>query len=95
MQYRSYIGTWTWINNQLSGTKLRPDKSTVIKNNIVYPIAVTTENCVVYDRLTACYYVLLTTEQFTNVNLCKAILNEFELKVGSTDFVVDGVHYVI
>lgn len=95
MQYGSYIGTWTWINNQLSVTKLRPNESTTIKNNIVYPTADTTENCVVYDRLTACYYVLLTAEQFTDVILCKAILNEFELKVGSTDFVVGGIHYVI
>ena len=95
MQYMSYIGTWTWNNLQLSVTKLRPDESTIIRNNIVYPTAGTTENCVVYDRLTACYYVLLTAEQFTDVKLCKAILNEFELKVGSTDFVVDGIHYVI
>ena len=95
MQYISYIGTWIWINNQLSVTKLRPDESTIIENNIVYPTADTTENCVVYDRLTACYYVLLTAEQFTNVNLCKAIITEFELKVGSTDFVIDGIHYVI
>lgn len=95
MQYGSYIGTWTWNNNQLSVTKSRPDESTVVQNNIVYPTAVTTENCVVYDRLTACYYVLLTAEQFTDVKLCKAIITEFELKVGSTDFVVDGIHYVI
>lgn len=95
MQYMSYIGTWTWINNQLSVTKLHPDKSTIIKNNIVYPTAVTTENCVVYDRLTACYYVLLTAGQFTDVKLCKSIIEEFELKVGSTDFVVDGIYYVI
>lgn len=95
MQYRSYIGTWTWVNNQLSVIKLRPDESTVVKNNIVYPTADTTEDCVVYDRLTACYYVLVTAEQFTDVELCKAIVNKFELAVGSTDFVVDGVHHVI
>lgn len=95
MQYLSYIGTWTWVNNQLSVTKLRPDESTVIKNNIVYPTTGTTNNCVVYDRLTACYYVLLTVEQFVDVKLCKAIIDEFELKVGSMDFVVDGIHHVI
>lgn len=95
MQYLSYIGTWTWNNNQLSVTKSRPDESTVVQNNIVYLIAVTTENCVVYDQRTACYYVMLAAEQFTDVTLCKAIMNEFELKVGSTDFVVDGVHYVM
>ena len=95
MQYMSYIGTWIWINAQLSVTKLCPDESTVVKDNIVYPTADTTENCVVYDRLTACYYVMLTAEQFTDVTLCKAIITEFELKVGSTDFVVDGIHYVI
>jgi len=94
MQYGSYIGTWTWINNQLSVTKSRPDESTVVTDNIVYPTAVATENCVVYDQRTACYYVLLSAEQFTNVELCKAIITEFELKVGSTDFVVDGIHYV-
>ena len=95
MQYRSYIGTWTWVNAQLSVIKLRPDESTVIENNIVYPTLDTTENCVIYDMLTACYYVLLTAEQFTNVNLCKTIVAEFGLKVGSTDFVVDGIHYVL
>lgn len=95
MQYGSYVGTWAWNNNQLSVTKSRPDESTVVQNNIVYPAADTTNDCVVYDRLTACYYVLLTAEQFTNVELCKAILNEFELKVGSIDFVVDGIHHVI
>ncbi len=95
MQYQSYIGTWTWINAQLSVTKLRPNESTVIRNNIVYPTADTTNDCVVYDQLTACYYVLLTAEQFTNVELCKAIINEFKLKVGSMDFVVDGIHHVI
>lgn len=95
MQYGSYIGTWTWNNNQLSVTKSRPDESTVVQNNIVYPTAVTTENCVVYDSLTACYYVLLTAEQFTDVKLCRAIINEFELKADSTDFVVDGRHYVL
>ena len=95
MQYNSYIGTWTWSNNQLSVTKLRPDESTVINSNYVYPTVSSTADCVIYDRHTACYYVILTAEQFTDVKLCKAIIDAFELKVGSTDFIVDGIHYVI